>query len=158
MGGLNFKLQSKLGLADICANYQIQDKSRKIIYNGSKISSSELTNFLNVIWVTPQMESIFTASPGIRRKFFDRIVYNFDSQHAKRIYKYEYYIKERNKILAHNSNSHDTSWLTIVEDKIAIEAMEIHSSRCKAIDLMQESIDSLKTDFPRAWYKTAKFI
>ena len=44
-----FKLHSKLGIAEIITNFQLQEKSRKISYNGSKIPSAELTNFLNVI-------------------------------------------------------------------------------------------------------------
>lgn len=146
----NFKLNSKLGLAQIIANFQKREKVRKISYNGSKIASSELTNFLNVIWVTPQMEGIFTAAPSIRRKFFDRIAYNFNPDHALKLYKYEHYIKERNKALAQNGVSSNSSWLDVIEDKIAIEAIGIESARRDAIILMQESIDSLKTEFPKA--------
>jgi DNA replication and repair protein RecF len=145
-----FKLHSKLGIAEIITNFQLQEKSRKISYNGSKIPSAELTNFLNVIWITPQMESIFNASPSVRRRFLDRIVYNFDPQHAKRLSKYEHYIKERNKTLAQRGWESQLSWLGLIEDKITQEAIAINTSRQEAIALMQNSIDSLDTDFPKA--------
>lgn len=151
-----FKLQSKLGVAEIITNFQMKERSRKISYNGSKIPSTELTNFLNVIWVTPQMEGIFAASPSIRRRFLDRIVYNFAPQHAKNLYKYEHFIRERNKTLALGSGASQSSWLELIEDKITQEAIAIDKSRREAIVLMQNSIDSLKTNFPKANLELSK--
>lgn len=151
-----FKLNSKLGAAEIITNFRMQEKSRKISYNGSKISSTELTNFLNVIWVTPQMEGIFSTSPSIRRRFLDRIVYNFDPQYAKRLSKYEHYVRERNKVLAQRGWESETSWLGVIEDKITEEAIAINNARQEAIDLMQKSINCLATDFPKANLKLSK--
>ncbi len=151
-----FKLQSKLGAAFIITNFHMQEKSRKISYNGSKISSTELTNFLNVIWVTPQMEGMFAAAPSIRRRFLDRIVYNFDPHHAKRLSKYEHYVRERNKALAQRGWESQLAWLELIEDKITEEAIAIDTSRQEAIALMQKSIDSLDTDFPKANLELSK--
>jgi len=151
-----FKLHSKLGIAEIVTNFQLRGKTRKISYNGSQISSTELTNFLNVIWVTPQMEGIFAASPSIRRRFLDRIVYNFDPQHASRLSKYEHYIRERNKVLAQRGWESETAWLGVIEDKITEEAIAIDKARQEAIALMQKSIDSLDTDFPKANLELSK--
>lgn len=148
-----FKLNSKLGTAEIITNFSMQEKSRKIFYNGSKIPSVELTNFLNVIWVTPQMEGVFSVSPSIRRRFLDRIVYNFDPSHAKRLSQYEHYVRERNKVLAQRGWESELAWLKVIEDKISEEAMSIDNARQEAINLMQKSIDSLATDFPKASLK-----
>ena len=47
--GSNVKLQSKLGVAEISSSYMENERSRKILYNGSKISGNELSNLLNVL-------------------------------------------------------------------------------------------------------------
>lgn len=151
-----FDLQSKLGSANIDTSFSKLEKSRKMTYNGSKIPSNELSNLLNVVWLTPQMEGLFLGSSTSRRRFLDRIVFNFDLRHLKRITQYEHFVRERNKILSHQNFLAESSWLTTLEEKIAIEASSINSSRSEAIILMQKAIDSLDTNFPKAILKISK--
>lgn len=146
----NFKLKSKLGIAEIVSSYVRNDRSRKVLYNGSKISGNELSNLLNVIWLTPQMEGLFLGSSSSRRKFLDRIVYSFDSNHAKNIIKYEHYMRQRNKSFASGDLTLQDSWLGTLEKQMAEAAFKIATAREKVINLMQDVIDSLKTEFPKA--------
>lgn len=146
----HLKLKSKLGVAEIISSYTQNDRSRKMLYNGSKISGSELSNLLNVIWLTPQMEGLFLGSSSARRKFLDRIVYSFNPNHAKNIAKYDHYMRERNKSLANGDLNSQDSWLGTLEEKMAQEALKIANAREEAISLMQDAIDSLKTEFPKA--------
>jgi DNA replication and repair protein RecF len=146
----NFKLKSKLGVAEIVSLYSKGERSRKILYNGSKISGNELSNLLNVMWLTPQMEGLFLGSSTARRKFLDRIVFSFDANHAKNIAKYDYYMRERNKsLVTGNLNSQD-SWLSTLEHKMAESAEIIANARKKIVELMQDSINGLDTEFPKA--------
>ncbi len=153
-GGSNWQTQfyliSKLGTAEIATSHSLQSKSRKINYNGSKIASGELPNLLNVIWLTPQMEDLFLGGASNRRRFLDRIVYNFNNSHAKTIAKYEHFMRERNKILSQGSINSSSSWLDTLEEKMTTEAKSIASARSMAVDLMQKTIDSLDTPFPKA--------
>ncbi len=147
-----FKLNSKLGTAEIHSIYHVQKNSRKINYNGSKMSAPELTALLNVMWLTPQMEGVFLDSASNRRRFFDRIVFNFDSSHAKRVTHYEHFIRERNKVLADSFGGQDqvsASWLDNLEAKITEHAKETHSARRKVLAHMQEAIDDLETKFTK---------
>lgn len=146
----NFKLKSKLGIAEIVSSYTRNDRSRKVLYNGSKISGSELSNLLNVIWLTPQMEGLFLGSSSARRKFLDRIVYSFDSSHAKNIITYDHYMRQRSKSLASGDLNSQDSWLGTLEKQMAEAAFKIATAREKVINLMQGVIDSLKTEFPKA--------
>ncbi len=159
----DFAIQSKLGNAEIITSFSTQDKSRKIAYNGSKMASSEFSNLLNIVWLTPQMEGLFLGGASARRKFLDRIVYNFDSKHAKTIAKYDHFMRERNKILSQSNSSSfqsdnndsldQSSWLETLEKNMAIEAKLIETARRNAINLMQEAIDSLDIPFPKAYLK-----
>jgi len=146
----DFHLQSKLGSAEISTSFLAREKSRKINYNGSRIASSELSNLLNVIWLTPQMEGLFLGGASSRRRFLDRIVFNFDHNHAKKIATYEHFMRERNKILSQGDFVSQGSWLTTLEEKMTVEANCIERARKEAIALMQESIDVLDTQFPKA--------
>lgn len=153
-----FALQSKLGVAEIAMSHSLQERSRKLTYNGSKMSSSELPNLLNVVWLTPQMEDLFLGGASARRKFLDRIVYNFDNNHAKVIVKYEHFLRERNKILSQGYSAAESSWLDTLEEKMTAEAKSIEKARKVAVDLMQKSIDSLDTPFPKAHLKLSALI
>jgi DNA replication and repair protein RecF len=145
----NFKLHSKLGVAEISSFYSTNDRSRKITYNGAKVSGGELSNLLNVIWLTPQMEGLFLGSAADRRKFFDRIVFSFDSNHAKNITRYDYYMRERSKFLSSGNVDFSSSWLSKLEDIMSEEAFKIVYARENVASLMQKTIDELKTDFPK---------
>lgn len=145
-----FSLQSKLGVAEVVMSHSLQERSRRLSYNGSKMSSSELSNLLNVVWITPQMEDLFLGGASARRKFLDRIVYNFNNSHAKVIVKYEHFLRERNKVLSQGYRANESSWLDTLEEKITVEAESIEKARSLAVDLMQKSIDSLNTPFPKA--------
>lgn len=151
-----FYLQSKLGRAEIITSFSAQDRSRKISYNGSKMASNEFSNLLNVVWLTPQMEGLFLGGTSARRKFLDRIVYNFDNKHAKAITKYEHFMRERNKILSQGDLISQSSWLGTLEENMAKEAESIESARQNAMILMQEAIDSLDTPFPKAHLEISK--
>lgn len=139
---------SKLGIAELKSQYSHESFKRVIEFNNSKISSSELSKFVNIIWLTPQMENIFYEGASHRRKFLDRMVYNFHLQHATKINEYEYYVSERAKLL--QQDLQDSSWLKVLEEKIAAVSYLIAECRLSTIAKMQTSIDDLTNDFPKA--------
>lgn len=154
----NFILASKLGRANIEVAFNALNKKRTIFYNGSAISSSELTNLLNIVWITPQMEWIFLSTASVRRKFIDRIVYNFDFSHAKRIAKYDHLLKERLKLLKDRdiSSLSNDRWLARLESEIAQEALYIDNSRKKVIENIQNSINNIQSEFPKSIISLSK--
>ena len=146
----NTYLQSKIGKALVESRFLINANSRVIEYNGTKIRNLELTNLSNIIWLTPQMDGIFLSSASDKRRFFDRIVYNFYQEHANNINKYDYLISERLKLLAKRNSNFDESWLKILETKIANSALKISKLRSNVIVFLQESIDIVDATFPKA--------
>ncbi|WP_367364133.1 DNA replication/repair protein RecF [Candidatus Tisiphia endosymbiont of Nedyus quadrimaculatus] len=141
-------LHSKLGLVEISTNLKRESNRRFTEFNGVKIQNNELSKFSAMIWLTPQMEGIFSSGISDRRKFFDRIVYNFNPSHAGIVSKYEYYMYERSKILAQDQV--DTNWLRVVEEKMAELSIEIAINRLKILEHMQKAINDLDNDFPKA--------
>lgn len=149
----NLYLQSKLGKALVHSNYSKKNNSRILEYNGSKISNSELTNLVNIIWITPQMDGVFLGSSSDKRKYLDRIVYNFYPEHAANVNQYNYLCSERLKVLSVNGGSSNDEWILILEKKIAEIALKINNLRSNTVDFLQDAIKSIDTLFPKAEIK-----
>ncbi len=145
----NILFQSKLGSASVKYNFVSGTKIRNIEYNGSKITNSELLKLSNIIWLTPQMDGIFLSAAEQRRRFLDRIVYNFYPEHASNINKYTKLTSQRLKVLM-SGGGYDDSWLNILEQKISDFAMKISNMRKKSVAFLDDSIASLKGPFPQA--------
>jgi DNA replication and repair protein RecF len=143
-------LSSKIGTAEICAKFDIDKKQRALFYNGSKISSHELSRLVNIIWLTPQMNGIFIAPRSERLRFLDRMVFGFFKNHSANLNKLDYFQSERLKHLTNNIGNFDASWLKVLESKIAEHAFEIDHARRKSIFYMQDAIGRLQSDFPKA--------
>ncbi len=139
-------MQSKLGIADIRSGFKQGDR-RWIEFNGSKMSNGELSTLVNVLWLTPQMDGIFLDGASTRRRFFDRIVYNFDAMHATKVSKYEYYVQERMKLL--QQPVYENSWVSILEQQIAEVSAEITFNRLKILEQLQTAITKLDNQFPK---------
>jgi DNA replication and repair protein RecF len=147
-GAVNVLLQSKVGPAEISTKLGREAGRRYTEFNGAKIQNNELTKFSTIIWLTPQMDGLFSAGIGERRKFFDRIVYNFIPSHAITVGKYEHYMQERSRALLQDYP--DTNWLKVIEEKMAELSIEITINRLGIIEKMQQAIDYLDNDFPKA--------
>ena len=61
------------------------DLKKKIIKINDKVinSSNQLLESIKIIWMTPQMNNIFSGQKPARKKFFDRVIANFLPNHLK---------------------------------------------------------------------------
>lgn len=139
--------EGKLGSAQLTLSYSTEDSKKLVQYNDSKISNSELANFISVIWLTPQMDGLFLGSPSNRRKFLDRMVFAQHPNHASIVSKYEKLQRERIKILEENGAG---SWVEIVEKEMATLAMTITKHRLEIIDIINKDIEQIDPVFPHA--------
>ena len=111
-------------------------------------SHTELSKLFGVIWLTPQMDPIFIASSSLRRRFLDRLVYNFDPEHASRMVIYENAMRQRLKLL--REGRCDDVWLNALEHNMAENAVAIAHSRVQTVEYLQEAIYSSGGEFPQA--------
>lgn len=136
-----------LGTAKLDLQYSLEDHKKKVSFNDSKISNSELANFISVIWLTPQMDGLFLGSPSNRRKFLDRMVFAQHANHASLVSKYEKLQRERMKILEENGAG---SWVEIVEKEMATLATTITKHRLEIIEIINSDIEQIDPVFPHA--------
>lgn len=126
-----------------------QPEKRVLRCNGEPLGAqSTLTSHLSLLWQTPQMDGIFGEGASDQRRFYDRLVYSFDVEHAARIARYEYYMKERNKLLA--APTPDGFWLGTLEQKMAEASVAIAAIRLEVLHHLQLAIDQLHPAFPKA--------
>lgn len=142
----------KNNIADTIAIYSENDNNilkKKIKINGNIVrSQEELNKILNVIWLTPDMQTLFIDEKANRRKFLDRIVYIVDNNHSSRINKYEFLVKERMKVLQ-DSKKFDEHWLTVLEEKIAETGISIAVARNQVIRHLNRILVNYDFNFPK---------
>ena len=110
-------------------------------------NQAELARIGSVMWLTPQMDGLFIGPASDRRKFLDRLVYNFDPEHASRVYSYEYTMRERSKLLQMRA---DPIWLTTLEKKMAEKTIAIAVARMEAVEMIKGAIAQAPGVFPKA--------
>ena len=92
---------------------------------------SELGKYISAIWVTPQMDRLFSGGTQPRRSFLDRLVYAFDLEHAKRTANFEHLYRQWTTLL--KSGNYDARWLESVESDMASLGVAIAAARREQI-------------------------
>ncbi len=109
---------------------------------------TELAQYVSMVWLTPQMDQLFTEGQSARRKFLDRLVYSFDPDHASRVNAYEYAMRERNRLLS--MGRADPHWLSSLESKLAEQASAIALARLSTAAHLNEVMHASPLSFPKA--------
>jgi len=100
---------------------------RVFLLNGAKPrAQAEIGEKLAAVWLTPQMDRLFTDSAGGRRRFLDRLVVALEPAHAREIAAFEAAAAQRNRLLAENP---DPAWLAGLEDACARHAVAATATR-----------------------------
>lgn len=86
-----------------------------------------LSDYLNAVWLTPQMDRLFQEGTTGRRRFLDRLVFGFDPAHAGRVTGYEHAMRERSRLLA--TPRPDPAWLTALEETMASRGVAVAAAR-----------------------------
>jgi DNA replication and repair protein RecF len=90
-------------------------------------SSEDLLNHVQIIWLTPSMDGLFTGANSDRRRFFDRCVLALHPDHGKNVKAFEQLMRERNKVLQDHPSQKD--WLSSIEAQMAYYAAMIMCAR-----------------------------
>lgn len=123
--------------------------------NGANLrSQAGFAEIVNVLWLTPQMDRLFSETTSSRRRFLDRLVYGLDPTHATRVGAYEQAMRERARILrgeAPAAASGDLSaWLGGLESEMAGQAIAIAAARLDAASQLNAAMAAAIGPFPQA--------
>ncbi len=110
-------------------------------------SQAEVGQRLAAVWLTPQMDRLFTETASGRRKFLDRLVVALEPSHAREVAAFEAASAQRNRLLAENP---DRAWLAGLEDAMARHAVAVTAARLTLINQLNATLEAGAADpFPR---------
>ena len=99
-------VHSPLGPVDIgtgltAAAAQSERGSRIVRINGAPAGGSgRLAEYVELVWVTPALDTLFTGPASERRRFLDRLILCFDTGYRTRVGRFERAMQQRNRLLA----------------------------------------------------------
>ena len=115
--------------------------------NGEKIKGqAPLTEWVSMVWLTPQMDRLFMDAPQGRRKFLDRLVYGVDPSHANRLSQYEKALKERGLLL--RQDDYDPQWMESIEEILVHQGILITLKRQEVLAQLTAVLDNQANGFP----------
>ncbi|MBU6448871.1 MAG: DNA replication/repair protein RecF [Rhodospirillales bacterium] len=122
---------------------------REFRLNGVKPrAQAEVAEQLSAVWLTPQMDRLFTDTASGRRKFLDRLVVALEPHHAREIAAFESASAQRNRLLA--EAPYDAAWAAALEDAMARHAVAATAARVALIARLNATISAGAADpFPR---------
>ena len=106
--------------------------------NENILNSSEMIEQMRVLWLTPQMNTIFIGAAASRRKWLDRMVYAYFPDHALDTIRYNHYIKSRLAVL--KSHYVDHRLLTLIEEQLAPIALRIEMRRGEILSMIRDKM------------------
>ena len=134
-----FAIAAKLGEADIGTGTQPASSERRLVrINGAAAAVNSLSEWLSVLWLTPAMDRLFTASAGERRRFLDRLVLALEPGHAHHSTRYDAAMRARNKLLG--DDNWDETWLASLELAMAEHGAAITDARLRTVAALEDKL------------------
>lgn len=115
---------------------------------GSALAFSE---YLRLVWLTPDLDGLFRGAAGDRRRFLDRLVLAVDPGHATRSSALERALRSRNRILEESPGQ--GQWLDAIEREIAELGVAVAAARSETVARLSGIIGETREDgspFPHA--------
>lgn len=136
------------GLAE-GAGEEESGERRVVRINGETAgAANDLVEYLDVAWLTPQMDRLFADGVSTRRRFMDRLVYGLEGGHARQVAAYERAMRERNRLL--KSGGADPAWLTALESQMAEHGVAVAAARREGLARIEAGMALATGPFPRA--------
>jgi DNA replication and repair protein RecF len=113
---------------------------RQLRLNGAPAASTaDLSEILQINWLTPAMDRLFIESASGRRRFLDRLVFGFDAGHARRSVRYETAMRERARLLKFGPR--DPAWLDGLEAEMAQAGAEMIAARAETAARLNRALE-----------------
>jgi DNA replication and repair protein RecF len=90
-------------------------------------NQAELAARVAAVWLTPQMDRLFSEAASGRRRFLDRLVWALEPAHAREVAAHDTAMAGRNRLLAQGGA--DAVWLAGLEDAMARHAVAATAAR-----------------------------
>lgn len=130
---------------------------RLVRINGEPQSGSgALAGLVDMAWLLPSMDGLFTGPAGDRRRFLDRLVLGFDAGHATRSGQFERAMRQRNRLL--EDGIRDPSRFAGLERIMAETGVAIAAARVETVGGIVRIIEARRARDPEAAFPWASLM
>ncbi len=124
-------------------------QGRIVRINGEPQSGSgALAGLVELIWLVPAMDGLFTGAAGDRRRFLDRLVLTFDAGHGTRYNQFERAMRQRNRLL--DDGVRDGARFHGLERIMAETGVAIAAARAGMLASLQATIEARRARAPHS--------
>jgi len=102
------------------------------------------SEFVRVVWLTPDLDGLFRGAAGDRRRFLDRLVLAVDAAHGARVNAMERALRSRNRLL--EERAEDGRWLDAVEREVAELGVAVALARRETVERLDRLIAESRDD------------
>ena len=134
---------------------ELAGAARRVVrIEGETVPPGRLADHVRPIWLTPAQDRLFLEAASERRKFFDRLVFAGEPDHARHANAYDKAQRERMRLLTdavESGQPADTVWLTALEARLGQAGALMAGARARTLLALQAEIDTRgDRPFPRA--------
>jgi DNA replication and repair protein RecF len=117
--------------------------------------SGVLADYLEIVWVTPAMDGLFTGPASERRRFLDRLILCFDHSYRTIAGRFERAMTSRNRLLADGVRDH--AQLSGFERVMAETGVAVAAARLEAVAAMASIVDKRRMRDPDSAFPWSSF-
>jgi DNA replication and repair protein RecF len=114
---------------------------RIVRINGAdQTGSGSLAGLVDVFWLTPAMDGLFTGPASERRRFLDQLIPSFDPGYRPQLSQFERAMQQRNRLLA--DDVREPAQFAGLEQIMAESGVAIAAARAAAVAELRAAIDA----------------
>ena len=117
--------------------------------------SGILADYLEIVWVTPAMDGLFTGAASERRRFLDRLILCFDPAYRTIAGRFERAMTSRNRLLSDGVRDH--AQLSGFERVMAENGVAVAAARLEAVSAMAGIVAERKARDPNSAFPWSDF-
>lgn len=121
----------------------------------SQSGSGILADYLEIVWVTPAMDGLFTGPASDRRRFLDRLILCFDPAYRTIAGRFERAMTSRNRLLS--DGVRDNAQLSSFERVMAETGIAVAAARLEAVSAMAAVVQRRKARDPNSAFPWSEF-
>ena len=118
------------------------------IDGAAQSGSGALADYLEIVWVTPAMDGLFTGPASERRRFLDRLILCFDHSYRTIAGRFERAMTSRNRLLA--DGVRDNAQLSGFEQVMAETGIAVAAARLEAVAAMGQIVEKRQARDPNS--------
>ena len=112
--------------------------SRIVRIEGVNRAPAALADYLEVLWLTPAMDGLFTGPASERRRFLDKLISGFEPAYRTRVGQFDRAMRQRNKALEEDGTA--SALLSGLELQLAELGVAIAAARRTAVAQLANTI------------------